>query len=159
MLTLKRVLLPTDGSVCSREAMKYALSLAQQYVAAITVLHVGRHYWEQMSQAPSGVEDGADIATRIQREQSSEEQRILQEVVDAAHALHVPVEARAVQGSPAQVIIQMAKEISADMVVMGTHGRTGISHAVLGSVAEKVVQRAPCPVLVVRQAAHEVVCP
>jgi nucleotide-binding universal stress UspA family protein len=155
MLTFKRILLPTDGSACSRQAMTYAFSLAQQYGAQVIALHVGHHAWEQPL-APGAVEAGVDVIARIQHEDAAEEQRLLTEVTRAGAQGGVAVETRHMSGSPPRVIIQMAKEISADLVVMGTHGRTGISHVLLGSVAEEVVRRAPCPVLIVRQAEYAI---
>ncbi|MGE5849127.1 MAG: universal stress protein, partial [Candidatus Methylomirabilota bacterium] len=83
--------------------------------------------------------------------------RILQEVADAGARAGVPVETRVVTGIPYDDILRIGAELRADLIIMGTHGRTGVSHLFMGSVAEKVVRRAPCPVLTVRQAEHDFV--
>jgi nucleotide-binding universal stress UspA family protein len=150
MLTFKRILLPTDGSACSREAMHYAFSLAQQYGAQVVALHVGRHTWEGATQL-GPPETSADVIAKIQQEDAAEEQRLLGEVAEAGAQAGLGVQTRHLSGSPPRMIVQFAKGIAADLVVMGTHGRSGLSRAVLGSVAEEVVRRAPCPVLVVRE--------
>jgi universal stress protein A len=65
-------------------------------------------------------------------------------------------EAQVTDGNPADAIVRMAEELDVDLIVMATHGRTGVPHIVLGSVAEKVVRHAPCPVLTIRQKARKV---
>ena len=69
------------------------------------------------------------------------------------------IEASVVQGIPFVRIIDIAKENKIDMIIMGSHGRTGIAHIMLGSVSEKVVRKAPCPVLIVKQSGHKFVMP
>ncbi len=69
------------------------------------------------------------------------------------------VETRIVTGTAVEQIVRLAKELPADLIIIGTHGRTGISHVFLGSVAEKVVRRALCPVLTVRSKEHDFIVP
>ncbi len=152
MITLKQILLPTDGSACSQQALRYALALAQQFDAHVFALHVTHVRWDQ----PAG-DAGIPVVHKMQQEEVADAERIRQEVADAAQAASVRCEIESVPGSPVDVILQMAKEKTVDLIVMGTHGRTGLQHAFLGSVAEKTVQRAPCPVLIVRQTEHEFV--
>ncbi|TVL94946.1 MAG: universal stress protein, partial [Candidatus Kuenenia stuttgartiensis] len=71
----------------------------------------------------------------------------------------ISVEAIVVQGVPFAEIIRTAKECNTDLIVLGTHGRTGLAHVVMGSVAEKVVRKAPCPVLTIRHPEHDFVSP
>jgi nucleotide-binding universal stress UspA family protein len=183
MIALKTILLPTDGSECSRKAMLYALSFAQQYGAQVLTLHVidqRRERQPEQSYIEMDLGTGPTIRHGIEKERQVEqtyiemdlgtgpttqrgleeaERRALQEVADAATKVGVAVETRLVTGIPSEDIVRIAKELSVDLIIMGTHGRTGVSHALLGSVAEKVVQQAPCPVLVVRQEEHEFVTP
>ena len=152
MITLKQILLPLDGSACSQKAQRYAVTLAQHFGARVLALHVTHAHWEQDS-----FETGPDVVQKVQQEQAAEAARIRQEVSEAATQAGVACELQCLTGSPAEVILRVAKEKAVDLVVMGTHGRSGLRHALLGSVAEKTVQHAPCPVLVVRQAEHEFV--
>ncbi len=82
---------------------------------------------------------------------------LLREVVGAAQRAGVPIETTWVIGFPAKDIVRLATEVQADLIVVGTYGRRGMSHLLLGSVAERVVRTAPCPVLTVRRAEHEFV--
>jgi len=152
MITLTQILLPTDGSAGSQKALTYAVTLAQHFGANVLALHVTHGGWEQES-----FETGPDVVQKVHQEQVATEQRIRQAVSDAATQAGIPYEIQCLTGSPAEVILRLAKEKAVDLIVMGTHGRSGLRHALLGSVAEKTVQRAPCPVLVVRQAEHEFV--
>jgi len=152
MIALKQILLPTDGSACSHKALMYAVTLAQHFGAHVLALHVPQGYWQQES-----FETGPDVVQKIQKEQAAEQERIRQAVTAAGTLAGVPSETVCLNGIPAEVIIQVAKDRAVDLIVMGTHGRGGLRHALLGSVAEKTVQRAPCPVLVVRQTEHDFV--
>ncbi len=158
MITLKKILLPLDGSDCSRKAMLYALALAQQFGAKVVALHVAHRRWERPAE-PTSFETGQDVVKKIQQQQAEEEQEILREVSEVGAKAGVTLESKIDSGSPPEVILRLAKEMDVDLIVMGTHGRSGISHALLGSVAEKTVQRAACPVLVVRKEEHEFVTP
>jgi universal stress protein A len=152
MITLKQILLPTDGSACSQKALTYAVTLAQYFGARVLALHVTHDGWKQES-----FETGPDVVQKVQAEQAAEAERIRQQVSEAGRQAGVACEFQCLTGRPAEVILRVAQEKALDLIVMGTHGRSGLRHAVLGSVAEKTVQRAPCPVLVVRQAEHEFV--
>ncbi len=149
MIAITTILLPTDGSECSRQAMAYALYFAKQCGAQIVGLHVTRQRWDRQGEQRSSESDQG-VVQKIRRDDEEEERRILQEVADAAAQLGVAVETRLVTGSPSEEIVRIAKERLVDLIILGTHGRTGISHFFLGSVAEKVVRWAPCPVLTVR---------
>lgn len=154
MLAVKTILLPTDGSACSQQALTYALPFAQQFGARLVALHVIDQRWEEhLRQALA--QAGQEIAPKLQHAHAEEAQRILREVADAAAKTGVAVETRVVTGLPSEDIVRLRKELPADLIILGTHGRTGLSHALLGSVAEEVVRRAPCPVLTVRLAEGE----
>jgi nucleotide-binding universal stress UspA family protein len=156
MIAIKTILLPTDGSECSTKAMTYALSFAKQYGGRVVALHVIDRRWEEQARV-SFVEIGQDLTQKIRDGYAEEARRIVQLVADAGARAGVPVVTRIITGIPFDEIVQIGKELPADLIIMGTHGRTGVSHLLLGSVAEKVVRRAPCPVLTVRKENHDFV--
>lgn len=158
MILIRTILLPTDGSECSAKAMAYALSFAKQYGSRVVTLHVIDQRWEEQTRVVFA-EVGQDLAQKIRNGYEEEARRILQEVTDAASKVGVPVESKVLTGIPSEDITRVAQELPADLIIMGTHGRAGVSHLLLGSVAEKVVRRAPCPVLTVRKEEHDFVTP
>ena len=156
MIAIKTILLPTDGSECSWKAVAYALAIAKQHGARVVALHVIDQ--AEIDQMRCTLVEGAapgELFTKMRTDQEALAQSLLREVVGAAQRAGVPIETTWVTGIPAEDILRLATEIRADLIVMGTHGRRGISHLLLGSVAERVVRRAPCPVLIVRRAEHE----
>ena len=156
MVNIKTILLPTDGSECSAKAMAYALSFAKQYGARVVALHVIDQRWEEQTRV-AFAEVGQDLTRKIRDGYAEEARRILREVAEAGAKAGAPVETRVVTGIPSEDIVRVGKDLPADVIIMGTHGRTGISHLFLGSVAERVVRRAPCPVLTVRKEEHDFV--
>ena len=143
MITMRTVLVPYDGSEFSRKALHHAVSLARWYKAAITLLHVDPR--ETYVAETGGDAWGSPV-------DAGERKRMiawLAEIGAAARNADVAVEARVTEGRPTSEIVRVAKEIGADLVVMGTHGRSGFDRLVLGSVTEKVLRHAPCPVLTV----------
>jgi len=158
MIAIKTILLPTDGSECSAKAMAYALSFAKQYGGRVVALHVIDQRWEEHTRVVFA-EVGQDLTQKIRNGYEEEAQRILREVTDAASKVGVPVESKVLTGFPPEEIVRVAQQLPADIIIMGTHGRAGMSHLLLGSVAEKVVRRAPCPVLTVRKEEHDFVTP
>jgi nucleotide-binding universal stress UspA family protein len=158
MIAIETILLPTDGSKCSAKAMAYALSFAKQYGGRVVALHVIDQRWEEQTRIVFA-EVGQDLTQKIRNGYEEEARRILQEVTGAAGKVGVSVETRVVTGIPSEDIVRVAQELPADLIIMGTHGRAGMSHLLLGSVAEKVVRRAPCPVLTVRKEEHDFVTP
>ena len=152
MITLKRILCPIDHSDCSKEALKYAVSFAMKEEAKLLLLHIIdiRSFNEELDA----------ISKQIPDEETFEQLRVkLLDCIPEAIRDDMDVEAIVIQGIPFVEIISTAKEKEIDMIVIGSHGRTGISHMMLGSVSEKVVRKAPCPVLTVRQPGHEFVMP
>ncbi len=137
------ILVAHDFSETAERALKYAIELASKLGARITIVHA----YELPSYGyPDGLAFTAEIVENIQR--TSEEG--LHAVVAEARRPGLQVNERLRQGPAWSEIDATAKEIEADLIVMGTHGRRGFSRALLGSVAEKVVRTAPCPVLTVR---------
>jgi universal stress protein A len=140
MLAIRIILHPTDFSKSSDYAFRLACSLAQTHRATVHVLHVGR----QPVFAP--VEGLVPPEPKRYSEQLTAK---LHEI--RAEGPNVPVEYQMLfVGDPAAEILRVAQAIKADLIVMGTHGRTGLGRLLMGSVAEQVVRRAPCPVVTVK---------
>jgi nucleotide-binding universal stress UspA family protein len=139
MLAIQTILHPTDFSDRSLFAFRLACALARDYQAHLIVLHVAP------LQVLGAVEGVVLIPPENQREALEEELHRLQPPNPGIHVEH-----RLVQGEPVPEILEVAGQTKADLIVMGTHGRTGLSRLLMGSVAEQVVRNAPCPVLIVR---------
>ena len=135
-----RILLATDFSPGSRQARDSAHGLARRLGAEILVVHVSE---------PLAVVPGSDLAA----DEAAMAQRALDGVVSELTRDGVTARGLLVPGEPAAEIVRLAERERADMVVVGTHGRSGLAHVLIGSVAERVVRRAPCPVLTVRHRA------
>jgi len=158
MIAIKTILLPTDGSECSWKAVAYALAIANQHGARVVALHVIDQ--ADVDQMRRGLVEGpasGELFAKVRKDHEDMVESLLREVVGAAQRAGVPIETTWVIGFPAKDIVRLATEVQADLIVVGTHGRRGMSHLLLGSVAERVVQTAPCPVLTVRRAEHEFV--
>ena len=145
---LKQILVPIDFSDCSKKALQYAIPLAKQHQSAITLLYVVPPNYSL------GEYGGLDYASLDAQMRASGDKQLAALVVDEVRG-EVSADTLVRSGSPAVEIIQVAKALPADVIVISTHGRTGLKHVFLGSVAEEVVRRAPCPVLVVREQEHE----
>lgn len=143
MLTLTRILCPTDFSDISTTAEACAVALASHYGAALHLLHVDP---PSPVMAPYG-EIPVDI--RLFEEQREQAERDLAAARERARAAGVAAEASVRGGHPAREILAVAGELQADLIVLGSHGRGGVEHLLLGSVAEKVMRKAECPVMVV----------
>jgi universal stress protein A len=145
MKPFNKLLVPVDFAPHSEEAVRAAADLARRYSASLTLLHV---YEPVTYILPEGYvlftpEQLNTITTELQR-------RLDKAAADARSAGAEAVATRLVQGSPSAEIVSSQQVDGYDLIVLGTHGRTGISHMLLGSVAEKVVRGAHCPVLIVR---------
>jgi nucleotide-binding universal stress UspA family protein len=155
MPTISTILVATDFSDASESALKYAKSLAKAFGATIHVLHVledlAAHAWttEVYVAALPGVHE--------EMEKQARERLDATLTAEEREAFKAQLTLRT--GSAFVEIVRHAREIKADLLVMGTHGRGAIAHMLLGSVAERVVRKAPCPVLTVRQPEHEFVHP
>jgi nucleotide-binding universal stress UspA family protein len=147
---LKRILVPTDFSDCAKKALRYAIPLAKEHQAAITLLYV------VPANYALGEYGGIDYASLETEMRASGDKQLAQLAVDEVRG-EIATDTIIRTGSPAFEIIELAKSLPADLIVISTHGHTGLKHVVLGSVAEHVVRRAPCPVLVVREHEHDFV--
>lgn len=147
MKRFTKILVPVDFSTHSAEAVLYAADLSQHYEASVTLAHV----YEPVTYS---LPDGHLLFTTVQLSSmmSEFEKQLGAAMADAKAAGALRVETEMLQGVAPSEILRFAGESGHDLIVMGTHGRTGVKHALLGSVAERVVRRAPCPVLTVRSA-------
>jgi nucleotide-binding universal stress UspA family protein len=146
MIKIAKILHPTDFSEPSKLALEYAAALAKKFDAELEILHimfdetqVVSFYLPQVTMQSLS----ADIET------GSEKQ--LTEFIESQPSLKgVKYTKQLIKGTPFIEINKRAEQIGADMIVLGTHGRTGLDHVLFGSTAEKVVRKAPCPVFTVR---------
>jgi len=153
MRPVRQILVPLDFSKHSDDALQFACDLARRYEASLTLLHV---YQTVTHTLP----DGVVLATpRALAEHMSAVDEQLGGKKRQVEALGLKVTTLAMQGTPFAEIVAAARRGGHDLIVMGTHGRAGLAHALLGSVAEKVVRKAPCAVLTVRPSDHVFVHP
>jgi len=145
MTELKNVLVAVDFDDTSATALTYARTLAKTFGARLHVLHVMENlFLRPMANDPHAIEAG--ITRRLLETLTDEDRTVL-------HAVTVIRKSDA----PAEEIVDYAKAEQIDLIVMGTHGRPGVQHLLMGSVAEKVVRTAPCPVLTLRHPEREFV--
>jgi nucleotide-binding universal stress UspA family protein len=145
-----RILVPTDFSPPSDAALEYARILAAKFGSTLRILHV----IDDPSSASEFVADGFAPSTEDIRIALIEHARKrLDHSMNLVDRARYNAHADAVLGTPAESIIDYAGSTGTSLIVMGTHGRTGLAHLLMGSVAEQVVRTAPCPVLTVRQVA------
>jgi nucleotide-binding universal stress UspA family protein len=148
MIAVRSILVPVDFSDCSRAALDYAEALAEKFDATLDVVHV----WEITPYIPPeamvGV-PGGTTQTLAHTARATAEQQL--------HVFETSTKtpggrwrkSRLESGDPARTIVEIADKDGYDLIAIGTHGRTGIGHLLMGSVAEKVLRRARCPVFVV----------
>ena len=154
MIALKHILVPTDFSEASYSAMKYGRALAESFGSSLHVLHVIE---DPVLYAPTS--EGYVPYVDLQEEMEKSAREWLNKVLTDADRERFHARLVTKRGSPFVEIVRYAKGENVDLIVMGTHGRGPIAHMLLGSVAEKVVRKAPCPVLTVRHPEHEFVMP
>jgi nucleotide-binding universal stress UspA family protein len=144
-MTTQRFLVPTDFSEYANQALDYAIALASKLGARLSLLHV-------IQPLPmAGVDMGVTLPYAYLEEAEAEITRSLEACLEHVTAAGLEGEMAVMHGVPFQEIVNTATQQHADLIIMGTHGRTGLAHIFLGSVAEKVVRLASCPVLIVRQ--------
>lgn len=145
MIEVKKILVPTDFSESARYALRYAVSLAQQFHAEITLLHVFE------SVAVSYASDLFPVPmAEVFEEVSAVARKEMAALAAEVRSKGVEVRESVIQGKPPAEILRVAREEAADMIVLGTHGRGVLDHALFGSTTDRVVRKAPCPVLTCR---------
>lgn len=146
MTTLRSILCPTDFSEFSERAVRFATELAEKFNAELHLLHVLQTF---NTMAPASGETFAPFADWLpEMRRQAEEQ--LAKLPGTAASSTIRVHRSTREGPPIDEIVKYAREHHIDLIVQGTHGRRGIRHMLLGSVAENIVRYAPCPVLTVR---------
>jgi nucleotide-binding universal stress UspA family protein len=146
MTRITRILVPTDFSTTADAALEYAVTLAERFGASLQMLHVLNDPF-----VVDGIGAEAYIPeTPALRNAMLKDARERLRHRAAPREPEVPIETEVLFGHGARTIAEYAAERGVDLIVMGTHGRTGFAHLLLGSVAERLVRTAPCPVLTVR---------
>ena len=149
---LRRILVPTDLSDFAALALRYAAMIRERAGSQLTLLYADETYLPvDLLEAPLG----------FYLESAPKSREKLQAKFDeyAKAQIGGKFETIVVQDSPARAILNTAQSMHPDLIIMGTHGRSGLVHVLLGSVSERVVRKAPCPVLTVRHPEHEFVHP
>ena len=145
-MQIQTIVVPTDFSEYAEHAFTWALGLATDRKAKIVLVHVAQSISYYAFPESGYVPD----LQKMEAEMIGDAEKRLADFAAKKGTRPVPVETRIVVGEPVWEICQAATREHADLIVMGSHGRTGLSHVLLGSVAERVVRHAPCPVLVAR---------
>ncbi|HXC35260.1 MAG TPA: universal stress protein [Candidatus Acidoferrales bacterium] len=147
---LKKIVVPTDFSDCSKKELRYAIPFAKQFNATLILLHVvPRH------SAIDGETFPVDCELTVEKDLRENARRKLIDLAKEFPLHEIPVQIETCLGATGFEIAEEARKLEADLIVISTHGRTGRAHALAGSVAENLVQLAPCPLLVVREHEHE----
>jgi len=148
--TLAKILAATDFSDDSVRALGYAEELARKFGAEIVLLHVDQPLAPVMLAPEFGPSFDTGAMSRIAEEQRLLAQKELDKIVGRLRDSGLKARSLLRVGAPFLEIINAAQTENADLIVMGTHGRSGLTHVLLGSVAERVVQKSPCAVLTIR---------
>jgi len=148
-IRIRRILVPTDFSPASAKSMSYALRLADGLNCEITLLHV-----LEPSRPLTTLEH--PTATAFSKEELADAEEGLRDLVDLAKTDGAPATRLILRtGVATHEIVETAKDLDVDLIVIATHGFTGWKHFAIGSTAERVARAAPCPVLVVREKEHD----
>jgi nucleotide-binding universal stress UspA family protein len=147
MPKIKRILVPIDFSPASLKALDYAADFAQPLGADLSVLFVIEPIYYAV---PDLAGAAAGTAVGLLEEQRASGKRQLERLQARYAKRRIKLRTLMQTGTPYQTIVDAAKSLKAHLIVMSTHGRTGVSHLLLGSVAERVVRTSPCPVLTIR---------
>lgn len=150
MVTIRSILVPTDFSETAASALRCATGLAETFGSALTLLHVV----EDAVAKGLSADVGTPAASRLLEDAVREASVQLDRALACPPLNRTGVDRAVVAGEPFESILRYATDHRVDLIVIGTNGRTGLAHMLLGSVAERVVRSSPCPVLTVRTCQH-----
>ncbi len=150
MLSINIIVVPTDFSSHSLAALDCAVGMADTFDARLKVIFVNEPGLRISDMSWVGVEQRSMDDKRL-----TEARRSIEKVVLDRIPVDIPADGEILYGDAVDNIIDYAYDVNADLIVMATHGRTGVSHVLLGSVAEQVVRKAPCPVLTLKNPAEK----
>jgi len=156
MIALKKILVATDFGPASESALLYGRALARSFGAALHVLHVTENVYGRAMNGYGYAAISPEIQEHIERTGREQTQALLED--EDRRELNA-VAMTVTSNSPAEAITEYARKHAVDLIVIGTHGRGLVAHLFMGSVAERVVRIASCPVLTVRNPEHEFVVP
>jgi nucleotide-binding universal stress UspA family protein len=140
---IKKILIPTDGSDYSMRAAEYGISIAKVFGAQLTALFViDTVVLDQISKVTTRENAEADL--------NQDGERYTNYVLGLAEKENIKADSAIAKGNPVEQIVNLAKSSGVDLIVMGTYGRRGAERILIGSVAERVIEHAPCPVLVIK---------
>ena len=145
---IRRILVPLDFSPTSDQAFGYAAALAEEFGASTALLHVIE---DRLMTGPWPAEVYLGELPKLRADLIRDAEHRMQKCLASLTAKGITATGEVLIGVPSHVIIEQASTTGADLIVRGTHGRTGITHLLIGSVAERVIRHAPCPVFVVRE--------
>jgi nucleotide-binding universal stress UspA family protein len=155
MIALKSILVATDFGEASGAALAYGRELARTFGATLHVLHVADDVFVRL-----GGDSYTAVLPELQKGLEVAAQKQLDELLVDNDPIPLPVKKAVLTSSAtAPAIVQYARDLDIDLIVVGTHGRGPVAHLLMGSVAERVVRSASCPVLTVRHPEHEFVVP
>ena len=149
MIRLKKILCPTDFSEHSRSSLVYACELALKFGAELHLLHIMQDLVTIVPEAGMSFVPPGDYLEQMKISATQALEKV------PGEAFHGPTVRAVRTGPPFVEIVRYAREEEIDLIVLSTHGRSGLAHVLLGSVAEKVVRKAPCPVLTIRPHGEE----
>ncbi|MCR9294833.1 MAG: universal stress protein [bacterium] len=149
MVAFNNILVPTDFSDYASLAVEYGASLAEKYGAQVHLLHVLETHYSATPTFAAGLA----LTSQVKESQEAAE-KMLRDL-----AAGRPMVCKTAEGSAFLEILRYAENQEIDLIVMGTHGRTGLEHVLIGSVAERIVRKSSCPVMTIRDPRHRFVMP
>jgi universal stress protein A len=150
VIRLKKILTPIDFSDASQQALHYAVAFAERFQASLVLLHIVEFNF-------MGSDFGAVELSQIEADLEENASRQLEDWVKRKVGSRVPAEPLVRNGRPYLEIVEAAKSLDVDLIIIATHGHTSLAHVLLGSTVERVIRHAACPVLVVRREEHDFV--
>jgi nucleotide-binding universal stress UspA family protein len=156
MIQLKRILVPVDFSEFGKHALRYGCEFARRFGADLHLLHVLEDAYPMVPEAGMLLPAQTDYLAELR----VSAQKAIEKLPEGDWANGIGEVIRHVEtGTPFLEVIRYARAHDIDLIVIGTHGRSGLVHMLMGSVAEKIVRKSPCPVLTVRPEGHDFVMP